>query len=76
MSTGNKISEISPEKIKTIRKKIGLNQVRFAKLLNVSTIAVQQWEQGGRNPTGPTQILLKLLEKDPSILADRLTPYS
>ena len=76
MNVADNTMVILPEKIKMIRKKIGLNQVKFAKLLNVSTIAVQQWEQGGRNPTGPTQILLELLEKDPSILADRLTTHS
>ena len=64
--------DITPNQIKKIREKTKLSQTVFAKLLNVSPSSVKQWEQGLRNPTGPTKVLLELLEKSPHILDYRL----
>ena len=71
---GDKIPniDITPNQIKKIREKTKLSQTVFAKLLNVSPSSVKQWEQGLRNPTGPTKVLLELLEKSPHILDYRL----
>ena len=72
---GVEIPEIllTPEKIKTIRKKTNLSQSVFAKLLNVSLSSVRQWEQGQRVPTGATRVLLELLDKSPNILDYRIS---
>lgn len=51
-----------------IRKKVNLSQAVFARLLNVSSSTVRQWEQGKRNPTGSTKVLLDLLRRNPEIL--------
>jgi putative transcriptional regulator len=64
--------DFSPENIGTIRKKMGLSQAVFAKLLNVSLSSVRQWEQGVRKPTGATMVLLELLEREPHLLDYRL----
>jgi putative transcriptional regulator len=64
--------DFSPEDIGTIRKKIGLSQAVFAKMLNVSLSSVRQWEQGVRKPTGATMVLLELLKKEPHLLDYRL----
>ena len=66
------IKEISPEKIKRIRLKVNLSQTIFARLLNVSVSSVRQWEQGKRYPTGPTKVLLDLLDKEPHALDYRV----
>ena len=64
--------QLSSEQIQAIRKKMNLSQSVFAKLLNVSSSSVRQWEQGKRRPTGSTKVLLELLEKSPHLLDYRL----
>ena len=59
--------------IKEIRENLNLSQTVFAKLLNVSPSSVRQWEQGKRQPTGATQVLLDLLKRSPHILDHRLS---
>ncbi len=58
--------------IRSIRKKMRVSQSVFAKLLNVSPSSIRQWEQGKRQPSGSTQILLDLLKRSPHILDYRL----
>ncbi len=64
--------KLTADEIKNIRKNMNLSQMVFAKLLNVSLSSVRQWEQGVRQPSGSTMILLELLEKDSTILNYRL----
>ena len=59
--------------IKEIRKNLNLSQTVFAKLLNVSPSSIRQWEQGKRQPTGATQVLLDLLKRSPHVLDHRLS---
>jgi putative transcriptional regulator len=66
------IKKISPKKIKLIREKVQLSQSVFARLLNVSAASIKQWEQGTRNPTGATKVLLDLLDKEPHLLDYRI----
>lgn len=66
------IKEMSPEKIKRIRQKVNLSQTVFARLLNISVSSIRQWEQGKRYPTGPTKVLLDLLDKEPHALDYRV----
>lgn len=73
-SLGVKIPDIviTSAEIKEIRKKTNLSQAVFAKLLNVSSSSVKQWEQGKRVPTGSTKVLLELLNKFPHLLNYRI----
>lgn len=64
--------EINAKDIQKIRERIKLSQGVFAKILNVSSSSVKQWEQGKRTPTGSTKILLELLKKNPDILNYRV----
>lgn len=64
--------EMNAKEIQEIREKIKLSQSVFAKLLNVSSSSVKQWEQGKRTPTGSTKVLLELLKKNPNILNYRI----
>jgi len=75
---GVKIPEviISAKDIQDIRKKIKLSQNVFAKLLNVSSSSVRQWEQGKRIPSGSTKVLLELLQKNPTVLNYRIESNS
>ncbi len=64
--------QVTGEQIQAIRKQMNLSQSVFAKLLNVSSSSIRQWEQGKRRPTGSTKVLLELLEKSPHLLDYRL----
>jgi putative transcriptional regulator len=64
--------EINARDIQEIREKIKLSQSVFAKLLNVSSSSVRQWEQGKRTPSGSTKVLLELLRMHPTILNYRI----
>ena len=64
--------EINAKAIQKIRKKTNLSQNVFAKILNVSSSSVKQWEQGKRTPTGSTKVLLELLRMNSDILNYRI----
>ncbi len=64
--------EINAKAIQEIRKKTNLSQNVFAKILNVSSSSVKQWEQGKRTPTGSTKVLLELLRMNSDILNYRI----
>ncbi len=38
---------------KLIRENLGLSQIKFSKILEISDSTLQNWEQGRRKPTGP-----------------------
>jgi len=60
---------MGPERIKKLRKSLGLTQVEMAKALSLNEKArvILYWEAGapGRSPKGPALILLRMLEKHP-----------
>jgi putative transcriptional regulator len=58
--------------IKEIRENMKLSQTVFARLLNVSPSSIRQWEQGKRQPSGATGVLLDLLKRYPHVLDYRL----
>lgn len=64
--------KLTTSQIKEIRESLSLSQTVFAKLLNVSPSSIRQWEQGKRQPTGATRVLLDLLKRSPHILDYRL----
>jgi len=68
--------EINAQDIQEIREKIRLSQSVFARLLNVSSSSVRQWEQGKRKPSGSTKVLLELLRINPTILNYRIKSSS
>ena len=74
-SLGVKIPEVklTTTQIKEIREQMNLSQTVFAKLLNVSPSSIRQWEQGKRQPTGSTKVLLDLLQRFPHVLDYRLS---
>jgi putative transcriptional regulator len=67
--------KINAKDIQKIREKTKLSQNVFAKVLNVSSSSVKQWEQGKRIPTGSTKVLLELLKENPAILKYRIELY-
>lgn len=59
---------ISPSEIREIRTQLNASQPLFARYLNVSTRAVQSWEQGQRRPREAALKLLDVARKHPYAL--------
>ncbi len=53
-----------------IRKKSGLSQVEFARLLGVSVRTLQDWEQGRRRPSGAARTLMMIASKNLQAVLD------
>jgi putative transcriptional regulator len=52
------------------RKKMGMSQMEFARLIGVSTRTLQEWEQGRRSPTGAARTLLKIAAQNPEAVLE------
>ncbi len=68
MTAGKVRVVMSP--IISARKKIGLTQAEFAKLLGVSVRTLQEWEQGRRQPSGAAKTLIAIAERHPDVLKE------
>lgn len=53
-------------------RQLRVSQPVFAGMLNASNSTVRAWEQGAREPDGPTLRLLEIAEKHPEALTDRI----
>ena len=59
---------MKPGDIRSLRESLNASQALFASLLNVSSNAVESWEQGIREPRQATLKLLHIVRKNPSAL--------
>ena len=59
---------LKPADIRSLRENLNASQALFARLLNVSSNAVESWEQGIRQPRQATLKLLYIARKNPSVL--------
>jgi len=59
---------LSANEIRAIRKSFKVSQATFARIMNVSTNAVESWEQGVRRPREATLKLLTIANKHPEVL--------
>jgi DNA-binding transcriptional regulator YiaG len=59
---------LKPADIRSLRESLNASQVLFARLLNVSSNAVESWEQGVRQPRQATLKLLHIARRNPSAL--------
>jgi putative transcriptional regulator len=55
-----------------IRKGLRLSQARFADRFGFDVKALQEWEQGRRQPERSARVLLKVIEKHPEAVDDAL----
>ena len=51
-----------------VRNKLGLPQIKFARLLGISEDTLQNWEQGRRKPTGAARVLLRVAARHPEVV--------
>ncbi len=61
---------LKPADIRSLRASMNASQALFARLLNVSSNAVESWEQGIREPRQATLKLLHIARKTPGVLLD------
>jgi len=59
---------MKPADIRALRENLNASQTLFARLLNVSSNAVESWEQGIREPRQATLKLLHVARRNPDVL--------
>ena len=59
-----------PSDIRALRTQLNASQALLARLLNVSSNAVESWEQGLREPRQATLKLLHIAKKNPGVLLE------
>lgn len=64
--------EVPEVDVAAIRASTGLSQSAFARSIGVAKGTLLNWEQGRRRPTGPAQVLLAMIAKRPSLVAELL----
>jgi len=68
----SRIFYYEPVKVKAIRKKLGLTQAEFAKMICVSLATLRNWEQGRTYPEGAAIALLRVAESKPGAVLEAL----
>ncbi len=56
----------TPARVRDLRGRLRIAQAAFARLLGVSTILAQSWEQGKRTPAPMAARLLDTIDRDPT----------
>jgi putative transcriptional regulator len=60
--------EMTPEKVRAVRRKLHVSQPVFALRLRTKSQTVKNWEQGIAKPNDQAAILLALIDRNPKIL--------
>lgn len=61
--------------VSVLRKKLGLTQNEFEKILGVSELTIREWEKGVVKPEKPILLLLRIAQKWPIAFIDSLGDY-
>lgn len=67
-NNASKITVVTETDVALARKKTGLTQADFAKMLDISKRTLEAWEQGKRNPSGAAKTLIKLCIINPQAI--------
>ncbi len=57
-----------PIDVKAIRKRVKMSQAEFSRAYGISKRALQEWEQGGRQPDSAARAYLTVIAKEPVIV--------
>src|SRR5579862_5931130 len=57
-----------PIDVKAIRKRVKMSQAEFARTYGISKRALQEWEQGGRQPDSAARAFLTVIAKEPAVV--------
>ena len=61
-----------PIDVKAIRKRAKMSQAEFSRVYGISKRALQEWEQGGRQPDSAARAYLTVIAKEPAIVRKAL----
>ena len=54
--------------VKAIRKRVKMSQAEFSRTYGISKRALQEWEQGGRQPDSAARAYLTVIAKEPTVV--------
>src|SRR5579863_3728526 len=57
-----------PIDVKAIRKQVKMSQAEFSRTYGISKRALQEWEQGGRQPDSAARAYLIVIAKEPVVV--------
>ena len=57
-----------PIDVKAIRKRVKMSQAEFARAYGISKRALQEWEQGGRQPDSAARAYLTVIARQPAVV--------
>jgi putative transcriptional regulator len=57
-----------PIDVKAIRKRVKMSQTEFSRTYGISKRALQEWEQGGRQPDSAARAYLTVIAKEPAVV--------
>ncbi len=57
-----------PVDVKAIRKRVRMSQAEFSRAYGISKRALQEWEQGGRQPDSAARAYLTVIAKEPVVV--------
>ena len=57
-----------PIDVKAIRKRVKMSQAEFSRAYGISKRALQEWEQGGRQPDSAARAYPVVIAKEPAIV--------
>src|SRR6266404_2740113 len=55
-----------PIDVKAIRKRVKMSQTEFSRAYGISKRALQEWEQGGRQPDSAARAYLTVIAREPA----------
>ena len=58
----------TPVDVKAIRKRVKMSQSEFSRAYGISKRALQEWEQGGRQPDSAARAYLTVISKEPAVV--------
>jgi putative transcriptional regulator len=61
-----------PIDVKAIRKRVKMSQAEFSRTYGISKRALQEWEQGGRQPDSAARAYLTVIAKKPAVVRGAL----
>jgi putative transcriptional regulator len=57
-----------PIDVKAVRKHVKMSQAEFARAYGISKRALQEWEQGGRQPDSAARAYLMVIAREPVVV--------
>ena len=57
-----------PIDVKALRKRVKMSQAEFSRAYGISKRALQEWEQGGRQPDSAARAYLTVIAKKPTLV--------